>query len=336
MYEQPNTGKPYKIFTWHVHGTYLYYLSQANVDFYLPVGSDKPLGYNGKSGPFPYGANVHEIPVEHVKDCEFDAILFQARPHYEVDQYELFSEAQHRLPKLYVEHDPPREHPTDTRHWFNEANGVMVQVTNFNRLMWNTEGIPTIVIDHGVVDPQVEYKGTKERGIVVINNLKSRGRRLGADMYEYASRYVPIDLIGMNAHELGGGIEEVPHDQLPQFISEYRFFFNPIRYTSMGLAVIEAMLVGLPVVGFQTTEMVSVFQTGINGYLSLDPDELVDCMKMLLHSPDTARQVGQRGRETALQRFNIPRFVQEWEALFEMVKSGRRPMPFLAEPMAMA
>jgi glycosyltransferase involved in cell wall biosynthesis len=330
MYQQPTTNRPFKVFTWHVHGTYLYYLSQANVDFYLPVGRDA-MGYNGKSGPFPYGDNVHEIPVEHVRDCEFDAILFQSRSHYESDQYELFSETQHRLPKLYLEHDPPREHPTDTPHPFNEPNGIVVHVTDFNRLMWNTEGIPSVVIDHGVVDPQVNYKGTLERGIVVINNLKLRGRRLGVDLYEYVSRHVPIDLIGMNAQELPGGLEEVPHDHIPEFISQYRFFFNPIRYTSMGLAVIEAMLVGIPVVGFQTTEMVSVFQTGVNGYLSLQPDKLIEYMKLLLDSPGLARTIGKNGRHTALQRFNIPRFTRDWEALFHLVKRGRQPAPFLAD-----
>ena len=41
-------------------------------------------------------------------------------------------------------------------------------------------------------------------------------------------------------------VSGVPHAELPAFMSRYRFFFNPIRYTSMGLAVIEAMMVGLP------------------------------------------------------------------------------------------
>jgi ADP-heptose:LPS heptosyltransferase len=29
---------------------------------------------------------------------------------------EILTEAQRRLPRIYLEHDPPREHPTDTRH----------------------------------------------------------------------------------------------------------------------------------------------------------------------------------------------------------------------------
>ena len=30
-----------------------------------------------------------------------------------------------------------------------------------------------------------------------------------------------------------GGIGEVPNPALPNFLSHYRFFFNPIRYTSL-------------------------------------------------------------------------------------------------------
>ena len=40
--------RPLRVFTWHVHGNYLYYLSQANAEFYLPVkpGRDVRLDLN--------------------------------------------------------------------------------------------------------------------------------------------------------------------------------------------------------------------------------------------------------------------------------------------------
>src|SRR4051794_34866620 len=172
-----------KVFTWHVHGSYLYYLSQANCDFYIPCNAERNHGYGGKAGPFPFGSNLHEVPVERVKDMDFDVILFQARKHYEEDQYKIFSKKQLALPKVYLEHDPPREHPTDTKHWVKDRSVTLVHCTNFNRLMWDSNGVPTTVIDHGVVDPRVRYKGTLDRGIVVINNIRSRGRRLGDDLF---------------------------------------------------------------------------------------------------------------------------------------------------------
>src|SRR5579885_561778 len=162
-----NDNTRLKVFTWHVHGTYLYYLSQANCEFYLPVNENRDHGYGGKIGPFPFGENVHEIPVDEIKNHDFDAILFQSRPHYEVDQYALFSDRQLALPKVYLEHDPPREHPTDTGHIVKDPTVTLVHCTNFNRLMWNSNGVPTTVIDHGVVMPKAQYQGTLDRGIVV-------------------------------------------------------------------------------------------------------------------------------------------------------------------------
>jgi hypothetical protein len=121
-----------RVFTWHVHGGYLYYLTQANCDFYLPVNPARTHGYSGKIMDDPLGDNVHELTLDEVKNTDFDVILFQTRKHYEVDQYEIFSPSQLNLPKVYLEHDPPCEHPTDTRHFVTDPSILLVHVTHFN------------------------------------------------------------------------------------------------------------------------------------------------------------------------------------------------------------
>lgn len=309
-----------RVFTWHVHGSYLYYLCQANCEFYLPVNDRRTQGYSGKVTDNPLGDHVHEVPVEDVPNTEFDVIVFQSRQHYEIDQYQLFSPEQLRLPKVYVEHDPPGDNPTDTRHFVTDPSVHLVHVTRYNRLMWNSDNVPTRVIEHGVVMPKARYQGTLDRGIVVINNLGSRGRRLGWDIFQDAKQKIPLDLVGLGTQEIGG-LGPIRHDELPEFVSQYRFFFNPIRYTSLGLAIIEAMLVGLPIVGLATTELVTVISSGVNGYLSLDVDELVGYMRLLLDSPDEARRLGENAHAYAASRFSIERFADDWEALFRAVSA---------------
>ena len=66
-----------KIFTWHIHGTYLYYLSKGNYDIYIPVTKEKNEGYYGRGETFPIGSNVIEINAEDVKQKSYDCILFQ-------------------------------------------------------------------------------------------------------------------------------------------------------------------------------------------------------------------------------------------------------------------
>jgi hypothetical protein len=314
--------RPLRVFTWHIHGNYLLSLSQARIDLFLPVGS-RGEGYGGRGRTFPFKNNVHDVPVEAVRDLSFDCILFQTRRNYEIDQYEILSEQQRRLPRIYLEHDPPQQHPTDTRHWFDEPDGLLVHVTAFNALMWDSGRTPTRVIDHGVlVPPNACYTGEIARGLVVVNHLRQRGRRLGADVFEQVRQHVPLTLVGMDAESLGGVGEVFPPD-LPAFAARYRFFFNPIRYTSLGLAILEAMTVGLPIVGLATTELVTVIENGVSGYLDTDVRRLIEPMQNLLADAELPRRLGENARRRALERFGIERFARDWERAFSEVRSQR-------------
>jgi hypothetical protein len=303
-----------RIFTWHIHGSYLYYLSQGNYDLFIPVNEAKSEGYYGRGTTFPFGENVYEIPEYEVKDMEFDLILFQTDENYLFDQYRTLSESQRMLPRIYLEHDPPWDHPTNAKHPVADPEVTLVHVTHFNQLMWDNNGLDTKVIVHGVMVPDIPKTEKIERGIVVINNLPKRGRLLGSDIFAHVRDKLPIDLVGMGAEDYGIG--EVLHPDLPAFISKYRFFFNPIRYTSLGLAVCEAMMLGLPIVALATTEMSVVIKNGLNGFIHTDVKVLIEKMNYLLNHPDKAEAMGRRAKETALQKFNIERFTTEWEELF--------------------
>lgn len=306
-----------RIFTWHIHGTYLYYLSQGNYDIFIPKKADLSEGYCGKGSTFPFGDHVWEIPAEEVAHLDLDIILFQSSRNYLKDQYEILSEKQRSLPQIYLEHDPPRESPTETKHIVDDPAILLVHVTHFNRVMWNNNSTPVKVIDHGIIAPDVTYSGTLQRGIVVINNIRERGRRLGLDIFLRLRERIPLDIIGMGTEEFGLG--EIKHEKLPEFISRYRFFFNPIRYTSLGLSILEAMMIGLPVVGLATTELVTVIQNGRSGYLHTDMEFLAEKTSCLLDNHTLARQIGEAGRKVVAERFNISRFLSDWEEAFQQV-----------------
>ncbi|AFZ32435.1 glycosyl transferase group 1 [Gloeocapsa sp. PCC 7428] len=311
-----------RIFTWHIHGSYLYYLTQANHEFYLPVLPGKPEGYGGRNPGFAWGDNVHEVPAEEVRHLDFDCILFQSRKNYLHDQYEILSQAQQQLPCIYLEHDPPQEHPTNTKHIVDDPNVLLIHVTDFNRLMWDNGRSPTRTIEHGVVIPaDISYSGQLAKGLVVTNGLRKRGRRLGADIFTQVRESIPLDLVGMDAESLGG-LGEVPHAQLPAFAAQYRFFFHSVRYTSLGLAVCEAMMLGLPVIGLATTELVTVVENGVSGYVDTNIDRLIESMQELIANPDLAHRLSIGAKKQAQQRFNIQRFTRDWDAAFLSV-AGR-------------
>lgn len=308
-----------QVLTWHVHGNYLYYLTHAPHDFHVLWRPGEPAGYAGARGALPWGSNVHEVPAEALRGRRYDCVLYQSAAHWLNDRHALLDADQQRLPAIVLEHDPPQRHPTDTLHPVQDANALLVHVTPFNALMWDSGITPTRVVEHGVVvPPDVHYRGDLACGLAVVNNLARRGRRLGADVYAELAGEVPLELVGLNASEAGGR-GEVANPDLAAFMARYRFLFNPIRYTSLGLAVIEAMMVGLPVVGLATTELVTVVCNGVEGWLVTTPAELVPVMHRLLADPALAASWGAAARKRAHERFGIERFAADWDRVLREV-----------------
>lgn len=304
-----------RILTWHVHGSYLAYLGHVPHTIYVPVRPDRPEGYAGLPPGRPWPASLVEVRADEVAGLDLDAVLYQSERNYREDGPELLAPEQRALPALYLEHDPPRGSPTDTRHPAADDEVLVVHVTPFNDLMWDCGASPTRVVEHGVgVPADARYTGEVERGLVIVNHLGRRGRRLGLDVFERARRDVPLDLVGMASEDLGG-LGEVPPAELPRFAARYRFLFNPIRYTSLGLAVCEAMTVGLPVVGLATTEMATAVRNGVAGFVDTDVDVLVERMRDLLADPEFARRLSEGARREALRRFSLERFAADWDGV---------------------
>src|SRR5690554_3582340 len=217
--------EPLRILTWHVHGNYLYSLTRLPHRFIVPVTGDNRAGYSALGNKIPWGGHVRMVAADALRDEQFDCIIYQSRSTYEQDRHVLLTPQQRRLPSVYIEHNPPEPHPTDTRHVFQHDRGVLVHVTHYNALMWDSGSMPVRVIEHGVPEsPGVRYSGDLERGIVVVNNLAHRGRRVGKDVYEWAQAHMPLDLIGMGSEHLPGGLGEVSNMDVPAYVARYRFF----------------------------------------------------------------------------------------------------------------
>ena len=309
----------FRILTWQVHGNYLYYLTQAPHEFHVLSKPGAPAGYGGRNGVLPWGDNVHDCPVEVARERQFDCVVYQSLAHYRDDAPRMLTPAQLALPSIYIEHDPPLRHPTDTVHPVEDPRTLIVHVTHYNALMWDCGRVPTRVIEHGVRVPEdARYTGELPRGVAVINHLARRGRRLGADVFARWREEVPIDLFGMDA-AAAGGVEEMPYARLFHAIARYRFYAHPVRYTSLALALCEAMMVGLPVIGLATTELPRVIADSGGGYVDTELARLIDAARRLVRDPAEAHALGRAARAYARERFGIARFVADWNAAFAAV-----------------
>lgn len=307
-------GSSLHVLTWHVHGSYLAALARVPVEWYLPVRADRGPGYGGRGASFDWPANVHEVDAEDVAGLRLDCVVHQSHQTWGQDQFEILSRAQRGLPTIFIEHDPPRASPTDTSHPVDDTNVLVVHVTHFNQLMWDCGHSPTTVIEHGVAVPQdVRAHYERSRAVTALNDPVTRGRRVGFDVLQELRTHAPIDLVGMRS-EAAGGSGEIPPRMLPHFLARYRAFCHPVRWTSLGLAVIEAMQVGLPIVGLACTELPTVIENGVHGWIGTDVSQVGMHLARVVSDPSEASRLGAAARELGRQRFGIDRFVADWIA----------------------
>ena len=305
---------------WHVHGSWTTAFVQGKHEYLVPVLLDRGPDGIGRARTWEWPSSVREVTPEEAAREEVDAVIMQ-RP----KELEGLAEAWlggrrpgRDLPGIYLEHNAPQGRVAEMRHpAADRPDLTLVHVTHFNDLFWDAGGTRTRVIEHGVVDPGYRYSGKLPRAVAVINEAQRRGRVTGTDLLPELGRDVPIDLFGMDAARLGG-IEDLPQSRLHDEIPKRRVYLHPIRWTSLGLSLIEAMHLGMPVVALATTEVAEAVPADA-GVVSNRLPVLKTALRRLANDPDEARSMGQAGREAALGRYGLNRFLQDWDVLLSEV-----------------
>jgi glycosyltransferase involved in cell wall biosynthesis len=96
-------------------------------------------------------------------------------------------------------------------------------------------------------------------------------------------------------------------------MSRRRAYLHPIRWTSLGLALLEAMHLGMPVVALGTTEAYEAVPEAA-GVVSNRLDVLTGALRRLMADPAEAAERGRAARSFALRRYGLPRFHADWDA----------------------
>jgi Glycosyl transferases group 1 len=307
------------VFLWHVHGSWTTALVQGPHRYLLPVLPDRGPDGRGRARTWDWPESAVEVPPDDAAMADVDVVILQ-RPNELTGLAErwLGRRPGRDVPAIYVEHTAPQGPIHEMRHPAADRDDlVLAHVTHFNDLFWDAGRTRTVVIEHGVVDPGYRYTGEIDRAVAVINDAPRRGRVTGTDLLPRLRRHVPLDLIGLDAERVGG-IEEVPQGDLHSEMARRRVYVHPIRWTSLGLSLIEAMHLGMPVVALATTEAPEALPPEA-GFLSTDVDALGAEARRLVGDPEEARLRGKVAREAALRRFGLGRFLADWDALLEEV-----------------
>jgi glycosyltransferase involved in cell wall biosynthesis len=313
-----------RILTWHVHGSWTTSFVQGDHDYLLPLTPGRDSDGLGRARTWDWPASVVEVPHDRLRETDVDLVLLQ-RPH-EVELAERWTGRRpgRDVPAIYVEHNTPGGDVPFTRHPLADQTTIpVVHVTHFNRLFWDCGNAPTDVVEHGIVDPGHLYSGDWARAAVVVNDPVRRGRAVGTDLLPDLARTAALDVFGMGAHGLNDALdipgdrlwtfEDLPQQQLHEELARRRVYVHTSRWTSLGLSLLEAMHLGMPVVALATTEAVAAVPPEA-GVVTTRPEELAAAVWRFIHDPSEAQRAGAAAREAALSRYGLGRFLADWDA----------------------
>jgi hypothetical protein len=318
-----------RILLWHVHGSWTTGFVQGGHDYLVPVTPARDADGLGRARTWEWPDSVREVPLDRLAGCEPDVVVLQRPRDLELARAHLRREPGREVPAVWVEHNTPRGDVGDARHPLADRDDVPVaHVTAFNQVFWDCGRAPTTVIEHGIVDPGLRYTGELPRTAVAINEPVRRGRITGTDLLPGFAAVAPLDVFGMQVTGLADHLgvarhrltahEDLPQHELHDQLARRRAYLHPHRWTSLGLSLLEAMHLGMPVVALATTEAAEAVPDGA-GVVSTRLDALRAAVRAYLHDPDLARATGLRAREAALARYSLDRFLADWDRLLKEV-----------------
>lgn len=316
------------VLIWHLHGSWTTSFVQGPHRYLLPVVPDRGPEGRGRARTWDWPDGAVEVTADELADEEIDVVIVQRPEDLQLWQRWCPGRVLGRdVPAVWLEHNAPQGRIQDLRHPAADRDDIacVVHVTHTNDLFWDCGDVPTAVVEHGIVDPGESWTGELEAIGMVVNEPVRRGRVTGTDLIPRFGRVGTVDLFGMGVDAMAG--RDRPwlrtHEDLPQAkmhleLARRRLYVHPFRWTSLGLALLEAMHLGMPVVTLATTEAHDAVRPGC-GVVSNDVSALVDAAGRLLGDPAAGADMGAAARAHALERYGLDRFLHDWDQLLPEV-----------------
>jgi hypothetical protein len=310
------------ILVWHVHGSWTESLVAGRHRYVVPVNAAKDADGRGRCGR--NWPRAQEISVERLRDQDIDLVILQRPEELDLTARWLGRRPGKDIAAVYVEHNAPRPSAVDSTHPVAARTDIpLVHVTDFNRLMWDNGAAPARVIPHGIADPGHLYTGDVAAAASMINEPLRRWRTVGTDVLIELGAHVPIDVWGIGTRELNRdtrrgvrGKGDMPSCRLMRQVARRRVYLHTARWTSLGMSLVEAMYLGMPVVAVAAT-MAPLVVPAEAGVVSADVATLGHALEGFVTDIAAASLAGKAAREFAMANFALDRFLDQWDGVIE-------------------
>jgi L-malate glycosyltransferase len=133
-------------------------------------------------------------------------------------------------------------------------------------------------------------------------------------------------LEGLVAELSLSGIVTMPgwQDDMPAVLSSLNLFVSAARSEPFGLAIVEAMAAGLPIVAAASEGALEIIEDGVTGKLvpADDPEALAEAINQLLDDPLECSRLGRNALLAARQRYSLARMANDTERVYREVLAG--------------
>ncbi len=320
--------QPFNILSWIVHERYQSNLAKTNANYFLLSNGPGTKGaWRQDYSQVPRNTvilpNYQNNPLEVIPSwINFDIIM----THHKFGIIQTGLELGHRLnlPVVHIEHTQPTSPQLEAAvPQLKQLRGKMnVFISPTSRTQWGFTPDEAIVIEHGVDSKFFKplLKEPKNQILTVGNDMINRAYILGFDTFDRVviKNNLPFKIVGDTP-----GLSEPAKNvfDLKTLYGDSTIYFNPSRLSPLPMSLLEAMSMGLACVSTDNNLISEVIENGVNGYKTNSEEEQRAHLKRLLSDKDEREELGKNARQTILTRFNLDRFVQNWNDVFsEMVK----------------
>jgi hypothetical protein len=326
--KHPKRDEPLNILTATTHERYEVNLCKTGHNFYaINIPGSKTWDVDYAKIPENYQV------LDYIPDyLDFDLILSHTScqrlqiMHDTVSQSNIQSLDRIAIPIIRHTHILP-DIRLSTEQQVTSFNNVKVDMNSFiseyNANAWGMSKNNSVVVEHGV-DTDFWHPVKAERlnsCLSVVNQWPDRDWCCGFNLWKETSQGLPVSVYGKSP---GFSVPAQSVEHLRQIYSSHSIFYNTSLHSPVPTVLMEAMACGCAIVSTANCMIPEIIKHGYNGLLSNDPKELRTHLENLLANPDKARELGNNAIKSIEEKFNINRFVENWNNLFFKTISNKK------------
>lgn len=248
------------------------------------------------------------------KDC--DVAILHLDSHEAVVHaygwYRKLNERIQHIPKIVILHGPPYRGGYDQKvvlKTIRELVGDNAFVVNSNKVRERWGWGETII--HGM-DPNEWYTGVPK-----VNRILSsiQGSFTEPESGDILTKIQLRPEVNKHIKFLKNQVDCKNFDDYRKALAESLVYFTAYGINPMPRTRAEAMFSEVCVVTTGVDDEPSFIENGVNGFIIHNVDEAEKVLLDLVAHPEKAIEIGKRARQTAIEKFHINRFLDDWKKL---------------------